>query len=287
MANLRVGAGMLARRGAAEKRRRRDRAMEGAWNGGRRLARLGLGLALVVSAAGAAARADALRVGAAVSLREPLGAIARLYAQEHPGSQVVPAFGASSVLAAQVRAGAPLDLLVSADERIVDELAAAGLVAARATVAGNGLVVVVAPQVSVRVAGPSDLLDPALRRIAIPDRAVPVGHYAREWLERRGLLAAVSAREVRTEHARATLAVVDRGNADAAIVYASDARLARHARVAFAIPDGEQPRIAYVGAVVAGSPHASAARDFLAFLAGARAQALLRDAGFRPPPGPP
>ena len=164
----------------------------------------------------------------------------------------------------------------------MEQLAADGFVAERRAIARNRLVVVVAGDSGVRIEGAADLTQPALRRIAIPEHAVPVGRYAREWLDGHGVLDALVPRIVRTEHARATLAAVDQGLADAAIVYATDARLARSARVAYVIPDADQPRIEYAAAVLAEARRPELARAFLAFLFGAAAQAVLADAGFAP-----
>ena len=230
------------------------------------------------------ADASELSVAAASSLREVLGEIASLHERAHPGLRVSLAFAASSVLATQARAGAPIDVLVSADERIVDALEREGLIDSRSAVAGNRLVVVVARDAAFPIEAPRDLLAPGVRRIAIPEHAVPVGRYARQWLARHGLLEQLNARTVRTEHARATLIAVDQGLVDAAIVYATDARLARSARVAFEIPRAEQPRIAYVAAVLAGGTQREAARAFVRFLRGAESAEILARAGFEPPP---
>jgi molybdate transport system substrate-binding protein len=89
---------------------------------------------------------------------------------------------------------------------------------------------------------------------------------------------------VSTEHARATLAAVDAGHADAGIVYATDARMARSARVAFEPPANEQPRIVYVAAPLTSARTPELAAQFVAALAGADAQRMLRAAGFAPPP---
>ena len=233
------------------------------------------------------AGAGDLLVAAAVSLREPLETIARRFEAEHPGARVQLAFGASSALAAQARAGAPLDVFLAADEASVDALAAAGLVRAgsRRIVAGNQLVVIAAADLAAPLARAADLARPEVRRIALPERAVPLGHYAREWLSGEGLLEKLGPRLVTTEHARATLAAVDAGNADAGIVYATDAREARSARVAFVPPAAEQPRIVYVAAQLASAPSPALAEAFLAALAGADAQRDLLAAGFAPPPG--
>jgi molybdate transport system substrate-binding protein len=78
-----------------------------------------------------------LSVGAAASLREPIEEIARRFETANPGVRVQPVFGATSELAAQLRAGAPLDLLLSADEAIAQQLATEGLLAGRPPVAAQ------------------------------------------------------------------------------------------------------------------------------------------------------
>jgi molybdate transport system substrate-binding protein len=199
--------------------------------------------------------------------------------------RVQPVFGATSELAAQLRAGAPLDLLLSADEAIAQQLASEGLLAALTPLASNRLVVIAREEIAAQIVRPADLAGAAVQRVAMPSAAVPIGRYAREWLGRLGLADAVEARVVRTEHVRATLAAVEGGHADAAIVYARDAQLARSARVAFEIPDAEQPRIAYVAGIASASRQPERAESLLAFLVGVEAGGILRDAGFAPPAG--
>ena len=77
----------------------------------------------------------------------------------------------------------------------------------------------------------ADLRDPEFRRIAIGDpEAVPAGVYARRWLERIGLWSALQPRLIPTASVRAALATVERGAADAAIVYRTDLAAAPRAR---------------------------------------------------------
>jgi molybdate transport system substrate-binding protein len=225
-------------------------------------------------------------VGAAASLSEPIAAIAAGYEARHPGVRVRLVLGASSALAEQLRAGAPLAVLVAADPAITAGLAAEGLVEAepRPRIARNRLALLVREELAPRFAGPAELDGAAIRRIALPAAAVPIGRYAREWLAGRGLLAAVEPRLVAVAHARAALAAVDAGDADAAIVYATDARLATSAR-SFEIPDAEQPEIAYEAALRTGA--GPRAREFLAFLASDEAGRALAAAGLLPPRGVP
>jgi molybdate transport system substrate-binding protein len=247
--------------------------------------RLRLALLLTAIAATPAA-GDELLVAAAVSLREPLETIARRFEAAHPDPKVQFAFGASSALSAQAKAGAPFDVFLAADEESVDALGAAGLLRAgtRQAFAGNRLVVIASADLRVPIANAADLARPEVRRIALAERAVPVGHYAREWLARKGLLEKLEPRVVSTEHARATLAAVDVGNADAGIVYATDMKAARSARVAFTPPDAEQPRIVYVAAQLARDPPSPLASAFLAALSDPAGRRDLEAAGFTPPP---
>ncbi len=247
--------------------------------------KLCLALVLIASAAKPAA-AEELLIAAAVSLREPLETIAQRFEAAHPGTQVQLAFGASSALSAQAKAGAPFDVFLAADEESVDALAAAGLLRAgsRKTIAGNRLVVIVSAELRVPIESAADLERPEVRRIALAERAVPVGHYAREWLAGKNVLEALEPRIVTTEHARATLAAVDVGNAEAGIVYATDMRAARSARVAFTPRDAEQPRIVYAAVQLTSAPAPALASAFLAALSDLAARRDLETAGFLPPP---
>ncbi|MBW2289163.1 MAG: molybdate ABC transporter substrate-binding protein [Deltaproteobacteria bacterium] len=244
-----------------------------------------LALLLLLAAPTSAAE---LLVAAAVSLQAPLYEAAQRYEALHPDATVALTFGASNALAAQLRAGAPIDVLASAAEPIVDSLIESGAVVAdsRFTLVRNRLVVVVpegGDEPSTAIERPQDLLAPSVVKLAIPIAAVPLGGYAREWLQGRGLLDALAARIIPTPHARATLVAVENHHANAAIVYATDARLARGARIAFQIPDSEQPTIRYSAVAVTGSSEPALAADFLAFLRSEDGTAPFVTAGFALP----
>jgi molybdate transport system substrate-binding protein len=228
------------------------------------------------------ARAEEVVASVAASLREPLSEVARRFEADHPGERVELVFGASNELAAQIELGAPVEVFLAADEESVARLGRRGLLAEGSAVpfARNRLVVVRAPGSALRLASARDLAQPALARLALPGEAVPLGHYGRDWLAGRGILAALAERIVVTANAPATLAAVELGQADAGIVYATDARAAKRAELAFEIPDAEQPRIVYVGALTRRA--GPGARAFLAFVTGPGA-AVLEAAGFGAP----
>jgi molybdate transport system substrate-binding protein len=245
-------------------------------------------LAFVLSAVGTTAHAAeaVLDIWSAASLREPVTLLARRFEGEAKGRRVNLVFGASSALARQIQGGAPADVFLSADDVSVDRLQANGFVKpdTRRVFASNRLVVMAALELTVRLTVPEDLLRPEVKHIALAGPEVPLGRYARDWLTLRGLAEAVKPRVLVLDDARATLASVDSGNAEAGIVFLTDARLAKTARIAFTVPEGEQPYIVCVGAVMVGGDQPELADDFLRRLVSPEGLAVLQAAGFLAPP---
>jgi molybdate transport system substrate-binding protein len=87
---------------------------------------------------------------------------------------------------------------------------------------------------------------------------------------------------VRADNVRSALAFVERGEASAGIVYATDARVSHKVRVLARFPAASHPPIVYPAALVAGA--SGAARQVYARLFMPPAQAALREAGFEPVP---
>jgi len=210
---------------------------------------------------------DEVDVSAAISLQDALREVA---AASH--QNVVFNFAGSNVLARQIRKGAPVDVFLPADEKTMQSVR--DLVETPMPLLSNQLVVVSNMPLHVL----ADLQ--RCSRIALADpRAVPAGVYAREALQAAGLWSALQPRVIPAENVRAALAAVESGNVDAAIVYATDARMARKTKVAFAITPG--PRIVYPAAAVRGAAHSNEAHRFLDFLRTPRAATIFRRYGFR------
>jgi molybdate transport system substrate-binding protein len=249
---------------------------------------LGLGLGLVASPVAA----GEILVAAAASLREPVQSLVDAHRARHPDDRVAVSFGSSSALALQIRHGAPVDVFLSADARLVDDLVAGGWVGDddHFPLASNRLVVVRPRGSALELGTADDLLQPGLRRFALPPEAVPLGRYGRHWLEARGLLARLMPRMIATEHARATLAAVAQRHADAGIVYVTDARTRDDVEIAWRIPDDEQPAIRYAIARIDSRPGEAAAQQFVALARGPEGARILAAAGFLPnapePAGP-
>ena len=246
--------------------------------------RLRLTCALVIGLATLTTAAAEVKVFAAISLRESLREIADEY-EKAVGDKIIFSLGASSLLARQIEAGANPDIFVSADEAKMDALQAKGLILkeSRRDLLRNSLVVVVAAEKGASIKTPEDLARPEVKRIAMADpRAVPAGVYGKEYLVKQGLWERVEKKVIAAVDVRAALAVVAAGNADAGIVYKTDADTSRQVRIAFAVPETEGPRIVYPAAQVEGGKSPKHGARFLQYLAGPEAQAVFRKHGFIP-----
>lgn len=227
---------------------------------------------------------EPLTVSAAISLSGVMEEVAAAWRQRG-GADVRFNFGGSNTLARQIVHGAPVDVFVSADETQMDVVDRAGMLAggSRVPIVGNQLAVATEPARAAFVRDHFDRAPPEIRRLALGDpAAVPAGAYAKQYLERRGLWAAYAPRVMPTANVRAALAAVENGSADAAIVYASDLRIARRAVAALTIPVEDSPNIVYPAAILHGSRHPGEAGRFLAFLQSAEAQAIFARHGFLP-----
>jgi molybdate transport system substrate-binding protein len=243
-------------------------------------------LALCLLLAPLTARAQELTVFAAASLTDAMKDVSTQWAQA--GHQPLRmSFGASSTLARQIEQGAPANLFASADEKWMDYLAEKKLIvtSTRKDLLGNDLVLVVAADKPQHVTiGPGfnllGLLGPT-GRVATGDPAhVPVGIYAEQALKRLGIWDAVSPRLARTDDVRSALLLVERGEAPAGIVYATDAAVSKAVMIAGTFPANSHDPISYPFAVTQ-SGDTPDARALMTFLAGPQARAIFVNRGFK------
>ncbi|AHF89189.1 molybdate ABC transporter substrate-binding protein [Opitutaceae bacterium TAV5] len=253
----------------------------------RALARtLALTLALTLAAtAGVTALAADLTVFAAASLSDALRELAPGYTRA-TGDKLRFNLASSGALTRQIREGAPADVIISADELRVDQLENGGLLLAgtRRTVLANTLVLVVAADRPAPVATMADLAKPEVRRVAFGDPAtVPVGTYSKEYLGKLGLWDGLQSKTVFVDNVRAVLAAVEAGNADAGIVYKTDALISKKVKIAVEVPLAEGPSITYPAAVIKATKSPEASKKFAAWLSTPEAQAVFAKYGFLPP----
>lgn len=256
--------------------------------------RLGTGIALLaflVAASGltvpcpAAAPARSVVVSAAISLKDALDELGRIFEQNHPGTKITFNYAGSGTLQHQIEQGAPVDIFFSAAEKQMDALESQGLIAAgtRRTVVANELVLIV-PAGSGAVRSFQDLARPEVKIIALGEAStVPAGMYARQTLEHLGLAAVTEKKAVYAKDVRQVLTYVETGNADAGIVYQTDARISSKVRIVATAPAASHEPILYPAAIVKNATEPAAAREFLEFLGGAEARAVFAKYGFAAP----
>lgn len=239
-------------------------------------------LAAVLLLVALPARADdGLVVLAAASLTESLQKVAAAWtAKGNP--RVIFSFDASSRLAKQVEAGAPADAFFSADTTWMDYVDTRGLVTGRADLVGNSLVAVVPAASMLPIKAPADLALPGVQHLALGGESVPAGKYGRAALTTLGALDAVRGRIVSGDNVRTVLSWVATGEAEAGVVYLTDARVEPRVKVAFTFPATSHPAIVYPMAVVKGAAHARQASEFLAYCRSPEGMAVFVAAGFSP-----
>ncbi len=243
-----------------------------------------LAAAAVVAVATQPAAAAGPILFAAASTLEVVNDLKELYARA-AGEAFRPVFGSSGGLARQIENGAPADAFISANVRWVSYLTERGLAAAgtRTTLFRNRLVLA-APGDSPGHAGPRDGAGIVARlgagdRLAIADpRHAPAGQYARQALVSLGIWGRIAPRVARTQDVRAALALVERGEAALAVVYRTDARLSRSARILFTLDESGHSPIVYQ-AVRISAPDGPGAR-LMAFLGSGAAAEVYRRYGF-------
>jgi len=223
-----------------------------------------------------------LTVSAAASLKEALGEITPLYSKAKSNVAIRNNFGSSGDLQQQIINGAPVDVFISAAAKQMDELQKKDLIIAdtRRDLLTNNLVLIV--PVDKRDAKElKDLTNANIERIAIGDpRSVPVGQYAEQALTKLELLQVVKSKFVLGNNVRQVLQFVESGNAQAGIVYATDAKTSTKVKVVQVIDAKLHKPIVYPIAVIQKSTNQPSAKSYLEFLSSEPAKTIFEKYGF-------
>jgi molybdate transport system substrate-binding protein len=252
-----------------------------------------LGLGAWLAGAGAARAAakgpGELVVFEAASLKGAFARLAQTFEAATGGAKIVTNAAGSQELRAQLEHGAAADVFAAADRGPMDALVTAGLVVAPAIFACNEPVVVVRRALAAKVKTFADL--PAVERIVVGVPEVPIGAYTRRILEKaaaalgadfpRRVEAKVVSRELNVKQ---VLAKVVLGEADAAIVYRSDAASAGGKVEVVSIPPELNVTAEYPIAALVAAPHPELARRFIELVRSPAGAAALRESGFLPCP---
>lgn len=221
--------------------------------------------------------AGELIVLAAASLEATFTELGALLEDENPGLTVTFSFGASSTLVEQLAAGAPADVLATANASTMEN--AGELVVDPAVFASNTLQIVVPSGNPGAIEGLADFADPDLR-IALCAEEVPCGSAAVTVFEAAGIEPSVDTFEANVS---ATLNRAVMGEVDAALVYRTDVIGAGDAVAGIDFPESAEAVNDNLIAGVAEAANPDAAAAFLELVTSAQGQAVLEAAGFEVP----
>jgi molybdate transport system substrate-binding protein len=226
-------------------------------------------------------------VFAASSLTDAFGELERTFEAANPSVDVSLVFAGSQILRLQIEQGAPADVFASADAEHVQALVNAGLARDARVFGHNELVVIVPAEGPTSITSFADL--PTAERLVLGAPQVPVGRYAREALRRANTTlgadfeAQVLARVVSEEaNVRLARAKVELGEADAAIVYVTDAVGSQRVRQVAVPPEANVQADLVIGTVTA-SAEGDLARAWTEWVLGSEGRQILRLRGFALP----
>lgn len=218
-----------------------------------------------------------LHVYAAASLKKTLTAIAAEFEKSHPGVTVVPSFAGSSTLVNQIKQGAPADVFASADEANMTKLG--GQATDPRIFATNTLVIVTAPGNPKGIRTFADLNKSGVTTV-ICQVAQPCGAATKAVERNTGITVSAASEE---ESVSAVLTKVTSGQADAGVVYVTDAKGAGDKVATVVDPAFAAVVNRYPIATVSGAANDTLGKEFVDAVLSPAGQRILADAGFGPP----
>lgn len=227
----------------------------------------------------AEAKSKPILLSAAASTKDMIEALA----QKFEGTTSVTVNpGPSNALATQILNGAPADLFLSASKQWADEIEKGNLAVESVRLLTNRLVLVVPKGNPAQVREPKDLLSPGVQKIALAGEEVPAGKYADQALTRLDLLKRLTdaGKIARGQDIRTALNYVDRGEAEAGIVYSTDLNAATGVESVYEFDPKTHDEIVYVLVLLQHGSNNKSARKFYEFLRSPEADDVYSSFGF-------
>ncbi len=230
-------------------------------------------------AASFAASSRALVVFAASSLSDTYTSLGRTFEAAHPGVSVRFSFGGSSTLVDQLKEGAPADVFASADRQNMEKATSVNLISgAPSLFAINTLTLIVPRGNPAGITGLDSSLDG--KKLVVCADGVPCGSATAKLAKLLGVTLKPVSQETKVTDVRAK---VESGQADAGVVYVTDAKAAGSKVDTIAIKNSDQVKNEYLVGVVATSKDSGLASQFVALVTGSEGQKVLSGAGFTLP----
>lgn len=234
-----------------------------------------------------AAHADTVKIYAAASLTNAISDIEKIYEKQHPKTDVVAVFGASSALAKQVEAGASSDLFFSADQDWMNYLVQKKLINSSSVhpILLNQLVAISPKHLNIHFKPQSNFnFAQSFKGYVCTGQmeSVPAGKYAKQSLTQLNWLNGLKGRIVGTDDVRSALAFVERGECEVGIVYKTDALISRKVKIIGTFPANSHSPIVYPLALTRQGAQNKEAVQFEQFIQkSAQAKAIFQKYGFR------
>lgn len=224
-----------------------------------------------------------LLVAAAASLQNALEELDPIFESAHTNVKVDYNFAASTPLQKQIEQGAPVDIFISAATKPMTALQSKDLIItdSRRNLLTNTLVLIIPSESSVQLTDFDQLTQPTIQKISVGEpRSVPAGQYAEELFRNLKILEPLRSKFVYGNSVRNVLSQVESGNADAGIVYGTDAKISSKVKQILVAPDRLHSPIVYLLAVIKTSRNAAMANTYAQFLESEQAQAIFKEYGF-------
>lgn len=219
-------------------------------------------------------------VSAAASLTDVFGALEQPFEQANPGADLQFNFGSSSDLAQQIVNGAPADVFASANETQLKVVSDAGLTDGPGQIfATNVLTIVVPPGNPKGISSFADLAGPDVTEVVCAPQ-VPCGSATEKIETTTGTQLSPASEE---QDVRAVLAKVVAGEADAGLVYVTDAASVKGKVEQIDFTEAGTAVNKYPIAALTNAPQPQHAQAFVDFVLGPQGQQALADAGFGKP----
>jgi len=227
-----------------------------------------------------AVKRTVITVSAAASLSKAYTELGKQFEKVNPSIKVRFNFASTSSLVSQIQSGAPSDVFAAADLSSFDKLLARNLVKSPKVFARNSMQLVVKSSNPLGISSITDLAKASV--VSLCAKTVPCGVYATTILSRYGVTLSES-KITRGVDATATLNAVSTGDADAAIVYATDALSAKKSISVITIPASKNVKAIYGIGAVRGSKNSKQAETFVQFVTSPAGQKVLTSFGFLAP----
>ncbi len=225
-----------------------------------------------------------LTVSAAASMQDAMKEVAKAYQEKHSNTKIIYNFASSGTLTQQIKQGAPVDVLISANDKFMDELDQRNLLLpeTRSDLLQNNIVLIVPKKDNIRnISNFQQLISPNIKRFSIGEpESVPAGQYARQVLSNLKIYEQVKPKTVFAKDVRQVLSYVELGNVDAGIVYATDAKISNQIKVVATAADNTHKPIIYPVAAIKRTKNPELAKEYIQFLFSNTANSLFEKYGF-------